>query len=515
MPEAKETKENLARPKSPKGDIDGGQETRPPVVVILGHVDHGKSSLLEAIREDFVITSRESGGITQHIGAYEVEHQGRKITFIDTPGHEAFSAMRQRGARVADIAVLVVDAVEGVKAQTKEAIKFIKQAGVPMVVAFNKMDKPGAMPEKVKPQLAKEEVMVESYGGKVPSVNVSAKEKQGIEELLDTILLVAEVEELKADINVPAEGTVIESFLHAKKGPVATLLLKKGVLKEGDVLATPSTSGKAKNLSDFQGKALKEGLPSQPIQLLGFEVPPGVGERFKTFSTKEEALAFVEKKERKQDAKPVLDVGEGVKVLNIILKADVLGSCEAIEDILKALPQEKVILRVLKSEVGDITIGDIQLAESGKAKVFGFRVRMDERTKVFARQKGVKVKTFEVIYELVQEMRQEMLKVLAPETRRVDLAKFKITHIFKQNKENQIIGGRVMEGEITINVKAEIMREEEVIGEGRIKTLQKEKQTIGKAEKGQQIGMLLVSSIQVEEGDTLIIFREEKQKAGL
>lgn len=489
---------------------------RPPVVAVLGHVDHGKSSLLEAIRDDFVITEKESGGITQHIGAYEVDVNGKKITFVDTPGHEAFSAMRQRGANVADIAILVVDASEGVKDQTKEAIKFIKQAHIPMLVVFNKMDKPGALPEKVKSQLAKVDVTVETYGGKVPSVNVSAKEKTGIDELLETILLVAELEGFKSDTKSSAKGTVIESSLHPKKGPIATLIIRKGILHEGDILTAGSIMGKMKNLSDFQGNTMKQAMPSQPVSVLGFSVPPAVGETFKVYESKqeaEEAIEDYESKLHKEDkvAKPKSDA----KILKIIVKADVLGSVEAIDGILKAIPQEKIILQVLKLEVGDITSSDVQLASHGDAKIFGFRVRVDENTKFFAQQKDIDIKVVDVIYELVQTVRETMLSVLAPETKRTDIGKFEITHIFKQTKAKQVIGGKVKDGEITLNTRVEVQRDEEIIGTGRVKTLQKDKQDIGKATKGQQVAMSFNSETKVEEGDLLIIFREERSKGTL
>ncbi len=502
MPEKEQTKQN------------SNIIARPPVAVVLGHVDHGKTAILDYIRKSNVV-EKESGGITQHIGAYEVERQGKKITFLDTPGHEAFSAMRQRGARVADIAVLVVDAGEGVKEQTKEAIKFIKKANVPTVVALNKIDKPEAQLEKTKKELANNEVILESLGGEVPSVNVSAKTGEGIDELLETILLVAEMEELKADISGAGEGTVIESSVDPKKGPLATLILERGFLEEGDFLATSSTLGKAKSISDFQGKTIKRAFPSQPIVILGLEKPPGVGERCKVFRTKEEAQAFAGKIEREYRRPQVIEVEEETKVLNIILKSDVWGSCEAIDGILRNLPQEKVVLRVLKSEIGDINVGDIKLAESGKAEIFGFRVQLDDKAKLFAKQRGVETKLFEVIYELVQEVRKSMLAVLAPETKRIDLGKFKITHLFKKSRESQIVGGRVIEGDITLNTKAEIFREEEKLGEGRIKGLQKEKQNIGKASKGEQIGIMFRGDVKLEENDVLHVFREEKKKGTL
>ncbi len=486
---------------------------RPPVVVVLGHVDHGKSSLLEAIREDFVITKKESGGITQHIGAYEIEKGKHKITFIDTPGHEAFSAMRQRGAHVADIAILVIDAGEGVKEQTKEAIKFIQKADIPMIVAFNKMDKPGSDPEKIKPQLSKEDVLVESYGGKVPSVNVSAKEKQGIEELLETILLVAEMEELKNDFSC-LEGTVIESSLDPQRGVFATLLVGKGVLKPGDIIATRNSFAKVKDICNFKGNKIDKAVPSQPVIVLGFIKPPEVGGIFKQYNTEKEAEEYVKEKEEHLPLNQVLEVKEGKKVLNIILKTDVLGSKEVIEGILKNIPQEKVILRILKSEVGDITMADTQLAESGASKIFGFRVKADEKAKIVSKQKEIKINIFNVIYELIQEVRKAMTNILEPEIKRVEIGRIKITHLFKSGKQ-QIIGGKVLEGEITRNVKSEIQREEIIVGQGRIKGLQKDKQDLGKATKGQQIGLMFESEIQIVENDILLVFREDKTKSTL
>jgi translation initiation factor IF-2 len=486
--------------------------TKPPVVVVLGHVDHGKTAILDYIRKTNVV-EKEAGGITQHIGAYEVEVKGKKITFIDTPGHEAFSAMRRRGAKVADIAILVVDATEGVKAQTKEAIDFVRKAGIPMIVAINKIDKPGAQPEIVKNQLAENEVLVESLGGKIPSCNVSAKTGEGIDELLETILLVAEMEELKADISKAAEGTVIESYLDEKKGPIATLILSQGILKKGDILATSFTWGKVKNLTDFQGKPLEKALPSQPVSVLGFEEPPGVGEKFKVCQTQEEALGTIQKEERK--IPEVILVEPGKKVLNIILKTDVLGSREAITGALKNLPQEKVILRVLKTEVGNINVGDIKLAESGKAVIFGFRVKIDGNAKTYAQQKKISWKIFEVIYELVQEVRREMEKVLEPEVQRIDLGKVKVLALFKKDKEGQIIGGKVIEGEVEKGGLVEVLRGEEIVGKGKIKNLQQEKKDVPKVGKGKECGILFQGEAKIEEGDILAVFREERRKGEL
>lgn len=505
-----------------------------PVVVVMGHVDHGKSSLLEAIKEDFVITAKESGGITQHIGAYEVivplekaqssrdSHQageglsfeGSRITFIDTPGHEAFSAMRQRGAKVADIAILVVDASEGVKDQTKEAIKFIKTAGIPMLVAFNKIDKPGSDPEKVKQQLSKEDVLTESWGGKVPSVKVSAKMKQGIKELLETILLMAEMEELKADLLANPQGTVIESLLDAKKGAVATLILEKGVLKIGDILGTNSAFGKIKRLLNFQGKEAGEILPGQPCRILGFEAPPVVGETAVCYKSIDQAKENLKIK-KVSHGMEVPPEGNERKFFNVIVKADVHGSLEAIEHILQAIPTEKVGLRVLRYDVGDISAKDVKEAESVKGAIFGFRVKVDENTKFLAQQKRVKIRIFEVIYEMVQEARQEMLVVLAPETKRIDLSQLKIIAYFKKAKDTQIIGGKVLEGEFTKNTMVEVFRNDEMVGKGRIKSLEREKKEVGKAVKGQEIGMMFVGDVKVEIDDIFKIYREEKQRGTL
>jgi translation initiation factor IF-2 len=488
---------------------------RPPVVVVLGHVDHGKTTILDFIRKTNV-AEKESGGITQHIGAYEIEKDGKKITFIDTPGHEAFSAMRARGAKVADIAILVVAADEGVKTQTKEAINLVKKSDIPMIVAINKIDKSQAQPEKVKRELERNEVLVESLGGKVPSVELSAKTGQGIEGLLDLILLVAEMENLKADISQPAQGIVIETYLDEKKGPIATLILENGTLKEKQIIGTASTRGKVKNLKDFQGSSVKIAYPSQPITVLGFEKPPSVGEKIKVYKDSNQALEAIEKKERKVSS--VLSVEEGKKVLNIILKADVLGSLEAVENVLKNLPQEKVILRVLKSEVGNIQETDIKLAESAKAQIFGFRVKIDPLTLNFLRQKKTKrvgVKIFEIIYELIQGVREEMEKILEPEILRKDLGEIEILALFSKRKNRQTIGGRVTEGFMEKRKKCEILREEKVIGRGKIINLQQNRKDTERVSKRNECGILFESEIKIKEGDILRIYEEERKKREL
>ena len=488
-------------------------QSRPPVVVVLGHVDHGKTTILDFIRKT-KIAEKESGGITQHIGAYEIEHplkgsaQAKKITFIDTPGHEAFTAMRSRGAKVADIAILVVAAEEGIKPQTKEAIAHIKKAGIPLIVAINKMDKPEANPDKVKGELAKEDILVESMGGKVPSVEVSAKTGKGIEELLELILLLAEMEELKGDTIKPGEGVVVEAYLDSKRGPTATLLLREGVIKKGDIVGTRSTSGRVKILEDFQGKDLIIALPSMPCIVIGLEKVPQVGEKFEVFSDTESAQKYIEKKERKEKSSQVIFTEEGKKILNLILKADVQGSLEAIEQILKELPQEKVLPRILKQEVGEVNEGDVKLAKTGAAKILGFRVKITPSANVVAERDNIKIITFDIIYELAQGVRQLMEKMLIPEKIRIDLGKIKTAVIFKTDKTRQIIGGRVTEGEVKKGAMIEVLRGGEILGKGKVINLQKNKKDADKAIKGDECGLLYEGEAKIEEGDILQIYEQ-------
>jgi translation initiation factor IF-2 len=496
---------------------------RPPVVVVLGHVDHGKSSLLEAIR-DFRITSKESGGITQHIGAYEVEEKGKKITFIDTPGHEAFSAMRARGAEVADIALLVVDAAQSVQPQTKEAVMAIKRAEIPMIVVLNKIDLPTANPEKIKGELSKIDVLVESYGGTIPSVEVSAKEKTGIDELLEVILLVADLQGLKSEIPseghpVPAEGLIIESYMNGSKGPVATAIVKKGILRNKDIIATDLALAKVKHLEDFKGLPIKEAFPAQPVIILGFEKVPAVGEKFKSYKTAEEAMAKIKKEEPKREiGSTVLESDPNKKVLNIILKGDVFGSLEAIEGMLKNLPQDKVNLRILKSEAGDISETDAKLAEMSKAIIIGFRVKISPTVVQFMKNdldKRLRIKTFDIIYELIQDVRSSLEKTLEPEITRKDVGKLRTILVFWGEKNRQIVGGKITEGELKKGLKLEVFRDERKIGSGRIINLQRDKKDIDRLTKGDEAGILFEGNTKIEKGDILVAYVEERKKGEL
>jgi len=491
---------------------------RPPVVVVLGHVDHGKSSLLEAIK-DFKITSKESGGITQHIGAYEVEHNGKKITFIDTPGHEAFSAMRLRGAGVADIALLVIDASQSCQPQTKEAIMTVKKTEIPVIVVLNKIDLPTADPEKVKRELSKIDIIVESMGGQVPSVEVSAKEKTGINGLLEMILLVSDMQDLKSDITVPAEGLVIESYMEALKGPVATVIVEKGILRKKDIIATDLALAKIKSLEDFKGKPIDEAYPSQPAIVLGFEKVPGVGEKFKSYATVEEASAKIKIEIQKRGINHnVLETDASKKVANIILKGDVFGSLEAIDGMLKNLPQDKVILRILKSEVGDINESDAKLAEMSNAQIIGFRVKINPGVSQLMKndtQKKVRIKTFDIIYELIQEVRNSMEKSLELEISRKDLGKLKTLLVFWAEKNRQIVGGKITEGEFKKGLKVDVLRDDVKVGSGRIINLQRNKKDIEKLVKGDEAGILFEGNVKIEKGDIIVAYVEERKKGEL
>ncbi len=545
-----ENQKTTTRPPEPQREVKKRihYSLRPPIVVVLGHIDHGKSSLLEAIR-DFKITEKESGGITQHIGAYqvevdkstsspvagarEVEDQGRKITFLDTPGHEAFSQMRSRGAKVADIAILVIDAAEGVKSQTKEVISSIKEVQIPVIIALNKIDKPEANPEKVKRELQKEGFLVESLGGKIPSLEISAKTKKGIPEILELILLVSEMEELKTDSEKPGEGVVIESYLDNKRGPTATLLLTDGSLRVGDVVGTNSAFARIKNIDDFKGISIQKALPSDPVIIFGFNQTPKMGEEFKVFQDLKAAEKHIKSFKEKEKAPEVMEVTDQQRILNLILKTDVLGSAEAVEGILKSLPREKVILKILKSEAGNINESDVKLAQSFRATILGFRVKIDSvARKILEREESklssfsfagarkrekVRVLAFDVIYDLVEGVRKAMERIVEPEEVRTELGKVKVLVKFLAEKNRQIVGGRVAEGEVKKGALIEVFREgnEEKIGQGRMINLQRNKKDIDSVQKGEECGILFEGDVQLEEGDTLLFYTEEKRKAQL
>jgi translation initiation factor IF-2 len=458
-----------------------------------------------AIR-DINVLEKESGGITQHVGAYQIEHNQKKITFIDTPGHESFSAIRGRGSKLADIAVLVIDTAEGIKKQTKEAITHIKNAKLTTIVALNKMDKPGANPEMVKQQLSKEDILVESWGGQVPSVEISAKTGQGITDLLDMIQLVAEVADLKAETGVLAEGTIIEAYLDPKKGPTTTVLVENGTLKQGNFIGTDSVVGKVKNLGDFLQKEMKEANPSDPAVIIGFENVPVVGEKFKVFSSYEEAKNNLKERIIKKDN---FEFDPCKKYLNLIIKGDAQGSLEGIEEVLKVLPQDNVCIRVIRSEVGDITEQDVKMAKTSEAVIIAFRVKKDKVAEISAENNKVKVYDFTIIYELAQKVRELMERKLTKEKERIDLGKIEVLAIFRTEKNRQIVGGNVIEGEVQKGASLEIFRNGDKIGHGRIVELQSNKKDFDVVKKGKECGILYQGAERIKEGDELVIFKEE------
>jgi translation initiation factor IF-2 len=491
--------------------------TRPPVVVVMGHVDHGKTSILDYIRKTH-IADRESGGITQHIGASVAEFKGKTITFIDTPGHEAFSQMRARGAKIADIAVLVVAAEEGCKPQTKEAAAAIKKAGLPVIVAMNKADLPQANIDKVKRDLEKEDLLVEDWGGNVPAISVSAKTGQGIDELLEMILLVAEMENFQADLSAPAAGIVIESSLDHRRGPSAAILLQDGVLNCGQIIGTASTFGKIKSLEDFCGKKTNRVEPSFPAVAIGFESVPITGEPFRAFNTVQEAHDFIKSAaanpaEISAAANPAetAENQESRKIFKIIVKADVLGTLEVLRETIGQIPATgDVSIEIIGGGAGEINLNDVKMAKGGNTTIVGFRVKINPDAKAMAEREKIRVMNFDVIYEMIEWLRLYMEKIKTPQISRKDLGKLKVLLSFWADKNRQIVGGKIISGEVKKGVKIEVFRNEESIGQGRLINLQKNKKDIAAAGKGDEVGILYEGREKIQEGDQLVFYIHEK-----
>ncbi len=490
--------------------------SRPPVVVVLGHIDHGKTSLLDNIRQSHV-ADRESGGITQHVGAYEIEYrsvnqkeESKKITFIDTPGHEAFSAMRSRSARVADIAILVVAADEGVKPQTKEAISHIKAAGIEVIVAINKIDKPGADPEKIKRELLREEIVVESMGGTIPSVKVSAVTGEGISELLEMITLLAEVKNISGNISAKATGVVIEALMDSQRGPSATLIIRDGTLHIGDIIGTNSSYGRLKNILNFQGKSVETAGPSTPIIVFGLDGIPRVGEEFRVFDNIDAAKMGISADEIKTVTKD--DENGDQQFVNLIIKADFLGSLEAIQEILRNLPQGKISLKILKIEVGDITESDVIAARDNEATIIVFRVKVSPIARNLIERDKVRIACHNTVYEMVEYVRKLMEQSIDMETVRIEQGKMKALAIFLNDKNRQILGGKVIEGEIKRIANVDIIRNDEIVGKGKVVNMQQNKKNADKIGKGDECGLLFESGIRVVEGDILSFYTEEQRR---
>lgn len=496
---------------------------RPPIVTILGHVDHGKTSLLDTIRKTSV-AAKEAGGITQHISAYQVKKKNQLITFIDTPGHEAFSGMRERGVSIADIAVLVVAADDGVRPQTKEVIEYLKDKKIPTVVAINKIDKPDANQQKVKQELADNGILIEQWGGEIMSANVSAKQNIGIDELLDDILLVAEVEDFKADDKRDGLAIVLESNLDPQKGPVATVLVKTGTLKVGQDVTAGKTYGRIRKIEDFTGKSLTSAGPSTPVTIMGLNGTPNTndvlqvasGKSLARMKSKEFSEGLLGQKDKLTSQKMMKMVEkEGVQKLNLILKADVQGSLEAIEQIVSAIKTDEVVINFVGTGVGNITESDIKTGAPSQAIVLGFNVETTPVAKRLAETSGVEIKTFKIIYELVEEIKKTIIGMLPPEIVRTDLGTVNILAIFKTGKHDMIIGGRVNDGKIIKGALIEIKRAGEIVGKGKIEGLQQNKNVTTEVGKGNECGITFEGNTKIKEGDTLIAYTEEEKKRTL
>ena len=482
---------------------------RAPVVVVIGHVDHGKSTLLENIQK-ISITAKEFGGITQHIGAYQIKHKGKPITFLDTPGHEAFTAMRERGAKVTDLAVLVVAADDGVMPQTIEAIRHTKKYNLPIIVAINKIDKPGADLKKVKKQLADQGILVEDYGGNVISVEVSAKQGKNLNKLLNTILLLAEMEELKAEFDVPALGTVIECQMDHERGPVATVLVQNGTLKIGDAVTCGKTFGLIKHLEDFLGKKIAEAKPSTPVKILGIESVPELGDVLCVEKNKEQAKAKIAKLKRFAPHLPQAQKIKGRKLLNLIVKADVSGSLDAILGALASLETPKVAPQIVHFEVGKITESDVMQAVSSNAMILGFNVEINPVAKRLAQDEKVNYKIYKVIYELIEDIKKILGQMVELEIKIVKLGKIKILAVFRTEAKRVVVGGKVISGKLEKNTKVNVFRAEEKIGQGKLINLQINKVNVSTVEAGKECGLEFEGGIKIKEGDVLEAWQEEK-----
>ncbi|MBV8710594.1 MAG: translation initiation factor IF-2, partial [Solirubrobacterales bacterium] len=486
---------------------------RPPVVTIMGHVDHGKTSLLDAIRQTQVAAG-EAGGITQHIGAYQVQQDSKMITFLDTPGHEAFTAMRARGAKVTDIAVIVVAADDGVKPQTQEAVDHAKEAGVPMLVAVNKIDKEGAQPDRVRAEMAQLGLQPVEWGGDTEFVNVSAKTKEGLEDLLETILVMAEVEELRANPDAPASGNVIESKLDPGRGPVVTILIQRGTLEVGDALVAGAHWGRVRAMNDFMGHRVGQALPGEPVEVLGFDGVPEAGEhvrvvenerRARQLATERATRLKAEALARRSGKKVSLEdiFKRGVQELNLVLKSDVAGSLEAIEDEIAKLPQDEVSVNVIRGAVGGVTESDVMLAAASDAIILAFNVRPVGDARAVADREGVEIRHYSVIYRAIEELRDAMQGMLAPEEVEETLGTVEVRQIFRASRVGTIAGCHVTNGRITRGSKVRLVRDGTVIYTGEIQSLRRFNEDVREVAAGYDCGVVLRDFADIKEGDVL------------
>jgi translation initiation factor IF-2 len=504
---------------------------RPPVVTIMGHVDHGKTSLLDAIRQTkFLLTDAEAGGITQHIGAYHVEvpHEDgtlRQIVFLDTPGHEAFTAMRARGAKVTDIAILVVAADDGVMPQTIEAIDHAKAAGVPIIVAVNKVDKQGADPDRVLTQLMEHGLVPEDFGGETVTVKVSAKKRQNLDLLLEMILLVAEMQDLRANPDRPAEGVIIEAELSRGKGAVATALVENGTLREGDFIVAGSKSGRVRALFDDRGQRVKAAGPSMPVEVLGLDEVPQAGDRFEVVEDGQAVKTLVEQRkiteiERRgyhvtlESLHDMLSKGD-IKELAVIIKADVQGTAEAIAESVKKLSALEVAVRVLRTASGDISENDVNLAASSNAIIIGFKTQPDQNAARVAEIAGVDIRTYDVIYQITDDLLKAMQGLIEPLRQEVQIGTAEVRQVFKVGKNLMIAGCMVTSGKVQRGGLARIERDGQIIYEGKIETLKRFKDDAREVAQGFECGMSFEKFNELVEGDKINVFVVQESKRDL
>ncbi|MFK4511916.1 translation initiation factor IF-2 [Bradyrhizobium daqingense] len=500
-------------------------ETRSPVVTVMGHVDHGKTSLLDALRHANVV-SGEAGGITQHIGAYQVlsPESGKKITFIDTPGHAAFTAMRARGAKVTDIVVLVVAADDGVMPQTVEAINHAKAAGVPIIVAINKIDKPDAKPERVRTELLQHEVQVESFGGEVVDVEVSAKNKTNLDKLLEMIALQAEILDLKTNSERPAEGTVIEAKLDRGRGPVATVLVQRGTLRVGDIIVAGAEMGRVRALISDQGDTVQEAGPSVPVEVLGFNGPPEAGDRLAVVENEARARQITSYRAHQKRENAAASISgmrgsleqmmsqlktAGRKEFPLIVKADVQGSLEAILGSLEKLGTDEVAARILHAGVGGISESDVTLAEGFNAAIIGFSVRANKEAAAAAKRNGIEIRYYNIIYDLVDDVKKAMSGLLAPTLRETMLGNAEILEIFNISKVGKVAGCRVTDGTVERGANVRLIRDNVVVHEGKLSTLKRFKDEVKEVQSGQECGMAFENYHDMRAGDVIECYRVE------
>ena len=499
-------------------------EPRPPVVTVLGHVDHGKTTLLDAIRQSNVVAG-EYGGITQHIGAYQIEHEGNKITFLDTPGHEAFTAMRARGAQVTDLAVLVIAADDGVMPQTREAIDHARAAGVPILIALNKMDLSSARPERVKQQLADLGLTVEDWGGDVVCVPVSARQKQGIDDLLENILLVTQVAELKSNPNRPAIGTVIEGKLDRHLGATATLLVQAGTLRIGDALVIGTISGRVRAMKDENGNPVTEAPPSTPVLVTGLSDVPRAGDIFQVVESERRARAIAQERaerQRQAAARPpqpqTLTLNElfsrfqagQVAELNLIVKADVQGSLEPIVTSLQQLATDDLKINILRQGVGDVTESDVMLASASQAIILGFHVGVDEAARRMASQEGVDIRLYTIIYQLIDDVDRALKGLLEPEYQKVVMGHAEVRAVFRIRRHGNVAGCYITDGEVTRNAWARVLREGQELFDGPLSSLKRFQDDVTQVRAGFECGISLAGFDDFQVGDVLEFYREEQ-----